>query len=277
MPMRLHSLFLFLFFTMLSLLEAGDSRIRKLSLPITDEIQRADLYFVSFYDKFKAVLILCPGVNAKGDKLIEENKWQKYARDHEVLLIGLSFASKVQDLQNGKGYYYSKRESGKLLLEGLQNLKADDVPLFLYGFSGGAQFVSRFVEWAPEKVTGWCAYSATWWDDPLKGTQSPPGIVACGQLDGIRHTASHDYFLKGRRLGKHWVWVSLKETGHEFCPALDDFIRSYFSLMLEQPKLEGDWYDIEFREKQTSGAHPLMKVWLPDKSLFPLWRRLHSP
>jgi pimeloyl-ACP methyl ester carboxylesterase len=167
-------------------------------------MDRADLYFVLPIDHPKAVLVLSPGVNVSGESLIRSPAWQQFAQQNHLGLVGLSFSSPEKMILDGTGYYYASKGSGEKLLEGIRKIYGKDLPLLLYGFSGGAHFTSRFEEWAPSRVIAWCADSAGWWDEPKLSAITPPGIVACGENDP-RYGASLSYFKQGRAAGKPWL------------------------------------------------------------------------
>lgn len=246
-------------------------------------MDRADLYYVLPIDHPKAVLVLSPGVNGSGENFVRSPAWQQFAQQNHLGLVGLSFASPEKAIHDGTGYYYASKGSGDKLLEGIRNIYGRDLPLFLYGFSGGAHFTSRFEEWAPSRVIAWCADSAGWWDMPKPSGISPPGIVACGENDP-RYGASLSYFKQGRAAGKPWLWVSLPKIGHQASPALEEFARKYFEAVLKRGGSSGlsggVWLDVDTKKVITESeamAVPSESGWLPDPSLIDHWRKIHEP
>ncbi len=265
--------------------------IEKVSLRPATDMQRADLFAWKPSQQPKAVLVLCPGCNGSGEGLIRQRVWQEFAKKHRLGLMGLSFASDVSLLTSGRGYYYASQGSGGLLLDGIRKIYGRETPLLLYGFSGGAHFTSRFVEWKPEQVIAWCAYSAGWWsppsrdrDEPKQAKKNPPGIVACGDYDE-RYGASLIYFKQGRALGKPWLWISLPKIGHSVPQQLEEFVREYFTEILKfngplNPKKDGIWLDIDQKteaEPDTVIQMPSVTAWLPDKKLLHGWTNIHEP
>jgi pimeloyl-ACP methyl ester carboxylesterase len=231
----------------------------------------------------KAILILSPGCNGSGEGLIRSPVWQEFALSNNIGLVGLSFASPEKALHDGTGYYYASKGSGDKLLEGIRKIYGKDLPLLLYGFSGGAHFTSRFEEWAPSRVIAWCADSAGWWDLPQHHTANPPGIVACGENDP-RYGASLSYFKQGRAAGKPWLWLSLPKIGHQASPALEDFARKYFEAVLKRGGCSalslGVWVDVDTKKvlsESEAKAIPSESGWLPDPSLTQDWRKIHEP
>jgi len=260
--------------------QAADN-IQKLSLPLVPYLDRADLYTLKLFAKPKAILILCPGVNENGRNWLEEPRWLKFAQEEHLDLAALSFASDGTLLRQGRGYYYASTGSGKLLLDGLNSEFPKNIPLLVYGFSGGAQFTSRFAEWDQARILGWCAYSADWWDQPVHHTFPSPGLVICGE-DDYRYGASLTYFKEGRSLGDPWLWVTVAHNGHAIAPEAEEFVRHYFSCLLAERRANqtSEWVDIDFKTKAPAALvkeQPSLTAWLPSNSLLSEWQTVHQP
>ena len=254
--------------------------VEKFSFPSSPDLQHADIYVAKTVEQPEAVLVLCPGCNGNGEVLITQPIWQDFAREHQLGLIGISFASDISLLTHGRGYYMASQGSGSILLDAVKTIYGRDLPLLLYGYSGGAHFTSRFVEWKPNRVKAWCAYSAAWWDEPKKSKSTPPGIVACGEYDVWRYCVSLAYFQQGRALGKPWVWISLPKTDHAPSAPLEDFIRAYFAELLENRTSSGIWVDIDQKEEVQeiqATSYPSLTAWLPHIRLLSMWKKIHEP
>lgn len=261
----------------MAVLPAADT-IETLRLDPAPNMTRADLQFVKTVSAPRAVLVLCPGCNGSGEDLVGSRKWNEFAKQHNLGLVGLSFASPIAAIHEEAGYYHVSNGSGEKLLEGIRKIYGRDLPLLLYGTSGGAHFTSRFEQWKPERVMTWCAYSAGWWDKPRPNSVAPPGIVACGEEDG-RYGASMIYFKQGRATGNPWLWVSLPKTGHTGSADLDNFVRSYFAVILSPQTTKPVWLDLDREEVIPSGEdiHPALIGWLPAEKLVDQWRNIHEP
>lgn len=239
----------------------------------------ADLYVVGVMSP-AAVLVLAPGCNGNGKALVASHVWQAFAQERNLALVGFSFVSESDDLHNGRGYYYADNGSGRLLLDALDRLFGTKQRIMLYGFSGGAHFVSRFAEWKPERVAAWCSYSAGWWDEPKPSEVMPPGIVACGEEDE-RLGASLSYFKQGRAAGKPWLWIGVLGNGHSPEGRVEAFVRDYFSAVLDGMAAGGGqtglWVDVEtgtIADEKIRKIHPTGTGWLPDAGLFSAWQSL---
>jgi hypothetical protein len=254
----------------------------KYALPLPADMERADLYAEKTVPSPVAVLVLCPGCNENGAKLLARPEWISFAKERRLGLVAISFASPMQTITDGKGYYIASAGSGQALLDGVRKIYGRDLPILIYGFSGGAHFTSSMEEWNPERVVAWCCYSAGWWQRPVSAENSPPGIVACGTKDD-RFQASLRYYLQGRALEKRWTWVALPNTGHTANPALDQFVRRYFATILEQeaktdaPQTKSVWYDIDSLQSvdaNTSRGSRQAAAWLPTAKLGEEWAAL---
>lgn len=226
------------------------------------------------------VLVLCPGMNSNGQHFLSEAPWVAFAQDHRLGMIAISFSSDPDLMYSSerKGYYWPEQGSGEALLDAIRETYGSDLPILIYGFSGGAQFASRFVEWAPERILTWAAYSAQFWDDPVQtASATPPGVIACGELDSARWFPSFSYFYMGREQGRPWTWVSLAETGHHRKGSFERFIRSYFASIIKSSNPEGATFaDIDTEEITTiSEVQPELLTWLPSKELLEDWKSIH--
>ena len=249
----------------------------ELSLPIVKDTTRAKLLYFPYNFNPEGILILASGYNSDGT-IIMEKEWIDFAQENKLILLGLSFASNVEDLKNGRGYYYPSKGSGKLLLDGIKQIYFKEIPIFLYGFSGGAHFVARFAEWVPDRVAGFCAYSAAWWDDPKSLKNAPLGIIACRENDE-RLGASLSYFLDGRKLNKKWVWVKIPDIGHSRSAKLESFVRDFFKCIIYKAAQNDVWVDITNGEtvfSNTSNLKTALTCHLPDKKLIITWKELNG-
>lgn len=256
----------------------GAQDVLTLRLDPAPGMSRAELQYLQPSDTPLAVLVLCPGYNGNGAKLIGDPEWRDFAKKHRLGLVGLSFTSPPEAIRDGTGYYYVAKGSGEKLLEGIRAIFGRDLPLLVYGTSGGAHFTSRFEQWRPDRVLAWCAYSAEWWDEPKKQSLSPPGIVACGERDSSRYGASLLYFKRGRATGLPWLWISLADTGHEPSPELDDFVRGYFATMLNGSLRKPSIVDIDEETIVTGDDFSaVLSAFLPSIDLLEPWQDVHSP
>ena len=128
--------------------------IQKYSFSLPANMDRADVYAIETVPRPENILVLCPGCNGNGEGLIKSHVWQKFAIENRLGLMGLSFSSpsKFHTSDSNRGYYHASQGSGQVLLDAVKKVYGHDVPLLLYGVSGGAHFTSRFVEWKPDRV-----------------------------------------------------------------------------------------------------------------------------
>lgn len=234
-----------------------------------------------------AVLVLIPGMNGDGSFFLKEPKWVEFAKKNHLGVVALSYSSSEIDLYgNRRGYYYPEQGSGKALIDSIKSIYQKDLPLLLYGFSGGAQFTSRFVNWMPKRIIAWCAYSAQFWDYPTEGTQTTQarGIVACGDLDAFRWQPSFDFYYQGRKNGLHWIWVNISNTGHNRNSDFEQFVRDFFDEELNihfARKAPGkDVYaNLSDASNQISGdlEQPELTCPFRTQQLLDQWKKIQAP
>lgn len=263
--------------------QAAPQRVERVSVPIPEGMQRSDVLIWRSVPHPRAVLVFVPGSNGSSEGFVKDPEWQRFAEKQQLGLAGVSFASDLDLVSEGKGYYFPRQGSGKALLDCLRKAYGKELPILMCGFSAGAYFTSRFVEWKPARIISWCAYSAGDWEFPAENSNvSPPGIVACGEMDPWLG-ASLIYFKQGRAVGKPWLWVSVANTGHAGNPQLNSFIRDYFEAILAShgkldTRANGVWIDVDREETVDPASEPpSVTGWLPSPRLLDTWRKLHQP
>ena len=244
-------------------------------LHATEELSKSDVFSNRLGEHPSAVLLLCPGQNESSKEMIRQKEWILYEGENGLALAGYHFESPDELLRSGKGYFVAEKGSGKALLDGLKHHGAEDLPIYLYGFSGGAHFAMSFAAWAPEKVAGFCAYSFGWSSPPPERLRCP-ALIVCGEHDGQRYGSTLTYFQDGRRQGKPWVWVSLGQKDHSTSKELDQFVRKYFTSLIRH---EGTPILVDNYTKKVVKGDPkdIHFSVLPSAGLLEEWRRIHHP
>jgi hypothetical protein len=85
--------------------------IEKISLPLNRQLQRADLYFLKLTERPVAILVLCPRFNENSKDWIENPVWQTFAREHNLDLVGLFFASDGELLKQVAAIWPGRRRN----------------------------------------------------------------------------------------------------------------------------------------------------------------------
>jgi hypothetical protein len=240
-------------------------KITTVRLPLIPGMTRAELKHDTLPPQCAGILLLCPGFNQDGEYLIREQGWRDLAKKHQLLLVALSFASKEGDLSSSvqRGYYYVEKGSGKVLLDGLKKIAGKELPISMFGFSGGAHFTHRFVYKNPTKVKVWCAYSFGWFAEAPKAVSAkPPGIFVCGLKDE-RLASTRNAFLSARRAQWRAAWLGVPNSGHSVVPGAATQVRQFFEDVLSMKSTDsGHWVDIP----KTNGFEKLsVKSWAPGK------------
>lgn len=234
-----------------------------------------------------AVLVLAPGMNTDGAFFLKELPWMAFAKRNNLGVIALNYSSSAEDLfDNRKGYFYPEHGSGKALLDEIRRVYGKDLPIILYGFSGGAHFVSRFVDWCPDRIIAWCAYSAQFWDYPPKGTKltKARGIVACGDKDGLRWQPTFAFYYQGRKDKRPWIWVSISNTAHNRSAKFENFVRQFFGEELAiwrgDKKPDKDiYFDISNTSNELLLISEQTELQCPfrSKELLESWKKIQAP
>lgn len=241
------------------------------------EISGAEIYVFDEVANPVGALVLCPGQNCSSREQLDLPAWREFARRERLVLVGICFQSADSDLKSGRGYYMAGRGSGTLLEEGLRRAGLEEVPLLLYGFSGGAHFARSFASFRPDRVMAFCAYSFAWSSPPASDLKCP-ALIVCGEADGTRYGSTVEYFQSGRSMGMPWTWVSLEETSHRPHAGLDDFVRTYFSAILaESPKNEIRVDNMTECVVTNRADNDVATSVLPSEALLEAWKEIHHP
>ncbi len=236
----------------------------------------------------EAVLVLAPGLNDDGSYFLKEEPWLEFAKRNKLGIIAINYKSDEDDIygEEKKGYYWPDQGSGQALLDEIKRVYGKDFKIVIYGFSAGAQFAGRFIEWTPDRIIAWCAYSAQFWDYSYMGGKTKArGIVACGDADGYRWQPSFAFFYKGRQDGRPWIWVSNSNTGHNRSAKLENFIREFFDfeLLIYRNEIHEPHVDIiaDISTKDeipdlTLTEQPALTNVFRTKKLYETWKKIHE-
>jgi poly(3-hydroxybutyrate) depolymerase len=104
--------------------------------------------------------------------------WRSHAEREGFVLVCPSFPPGYQRLEAG-----ADADLTDILDEVARDQPAIRQPVFLVGFSGGAQFVHRWAFRHPDEVCGVAALSAGSYDPPPAGARGVPFLVAVGSAD----------------------------------------------------------------------------------------------
>ena len=259
-------LFLAGIFLLLSGLLQRQNHIIFTKLPNIPGVIEAGIYVFEPSPKTpQGILVLANGYNNTHGNLIREREWQMFAQEHQLVLIEIAFVSHEEDLINGKGYYYASNGSGALLLKAIDDKFPRNLPLLMFGYSGGGHYVARFQAWKPERVKGWATYGVGWWDETVSNVENiqPPGLIICGD-DDLRFSACFRFYQHGIEQGRKLLWLGLKDSGHYISPHILPFIQDYFDGLMQNDIL--DW--------QMLKKGNTIYGWLPNGKLLDEYQKL---
>ena len=245
---------------------SGAPGIKTLVLRPATGMTRAELKYYTPPKDCVGALVLCPGWNGDGAHWIKNDHWQTFAKKQKLAVVGLSFAS-AEDPYGARGYHHAEKGSGKLLLEGIQQiLQRDNAPVVLFGFSRGGQFVHAMASQFPARVRVWGITGA----GPTQAAagEMPPGVIACG-LEDTNAGHSRETFFSGLRAKQRVCWLGIPNSGHRIEAKAETWVRDFFGAVLTQPPgATGIWEEGEF-ERGLEGF--LIRVWFPDEKIKKAW------
>jgi len=265
--------------------KAGSSSTFCLALaPVIEFPPKGDIHKARFEFQIpanpEAVLVLIDGQNMPPTALSQDPKWLVFARANHLALCGVQFVSDDQILALWRGYYDVPAGSGDLLLRALDKAGLKGKPLVMFGISGGARFINSFLEWKPELVRAWSAYTVENWCPPVAGRALPPGIVACGQYDDSRYGGCLRFVQEARKLHQPVAWVSLHQVPHQRYIPLEDFTREFFADVLH-PAPNAKPLTVDYiKETEVTPTLPwqyTLSCVLPSRDLLSDWRTLNEP
>ncbi len=227
----------------------------------------------------RGIVVFVPGRSGQGAGLLAERAWSTFARDNGLILAEFAFAPDPEAESHGTNYCDTAMGSGTIALEGLKKLGAGRVPVFMYGFSDGANFTASFAENFAKSLKGWCAASC---EGEIKAVapdyvkiDRPCGLMFCGSEDPVLDAESA-FYESGRSATRLWTWAVQDGHAHSRSPELEEFVRKYF-LSLLRTGVDGVWVDLMTGEKSESDdekADRSQQTWLPSEQLIEPWKKL---
>lgn len=159
----------------------------------------------------------------KGDGAAGLKSWT--TKFDNVIVVGPTFPS------NNPYYQMLEGDSDAQLLLLHRDLSKEfklHQQMFLYGFSGGAQYVHRFASRYPEAVIGVSANSGGTWDNEPSPKAKFPWVVSCGLKDLKHSTASAPgsridcfrAFYQAINNGNFTVKPLVTDAGHSTAPEM---------------------------------------------------------
>lgn len=208
-------------------------------------------YWLGFphgYDPAKTYWLVAAahGAGGTGEQM---RSWQMPGPRTDYIVVAPSYPGNQKD-----GFYQTLGGGSDTQLIGLfQQLKTKyhlRDQLFLYGFSGGAQFSHRFAMAHPELVVGCSAHSGgSWGPEVAKGAMGIPMFFSCG-LDDIQPSVPG-------------ALPRIEEAERYFTSVLQKtmFVKlRYWEGMAHQPSPEIPRLTAELFELSTTGLYPHQRI-----------------
>ncbi|MGD9582003.1 MAG: alpha/beta fold hydrolase [Vampirovibrionia bacterium] len=116
----------------------------------------------SINNRIKPDLLICvPGLSGNGRYFVNDI-FKQFAQNNQFIIVAPSFIFNNTDFKNKKSYQYPEKWSGKALLNIIDKLNNSGYRTkdnYFYGFSAGAQFITRFALLKPDKCKAVIAHA----------------------------------------------------------------------------------------------------------------------
>jgi hypothetical protein len=161
--------------------------------------------------------VVLRGNSVGGDTrgICTETEWQAIAQHYGLALVGMKGFENFMSEGEGQVLLNMVEEcggTGKLDRAELKN-----APIFIYGFSNGAQIAYDFTCWKPERVLGFVSNKGGYFNSQAASAaaRAVPGLMISGSSDTLnRKIALRGMFEAGRSLGALWSYCNDEGVGH---------------------------------------------------------------
>jgi predicted esterase len=170
-------------------------------------------------------LVVVLGTVNPVDDIVGDPRWRRFCLENRCALIAPGFVHNEADWRARRSFQYPGVWSGEALVSILeaeaQNADIDPGGVFLFGFSGGAQFAHRFALLYPERVVAAHAHAAGEYTLPTRRV-SPSFLISVGSADDIRIAGAREFVRASEKRGIDVEFYLVDDLGH----ALDERVRS---------------------------------------------------
>jgi hypothetical protein len=186
------------------------------------EIAEFRLWVPQGIETIRAVLVLTPGSNGDGRNQVMDPRWEAYAIEHQLALVGV----RLRDRQPGifEDYVDVGRGSGDAFLTAMNNFAREanhpelaTAPFLLWGMSAGGEFNYEMALWRPERVVAFVVNKGGiyWHALASPAARAVPGIFFVGGTDlDSRIGTVFGLFALNRRGGAIWSFSVEPCVGH---------------------------------------------------------------
>ena len=248
--------------------------------------------------RIRAIVVLTPGSNADGRSDVADERWQSFASQNGLALVGVHMRDRPHPNPSVEDYVDASRGTGAVLESALAELAAQsehsevaEAPLLLWGFSAGGEFNFEFVAWKPERVAAFVVNKGGVYYSRLlsAGARRVPGLFFTGGRDlESRTTTINDLFGVNREQGALWGLAPEPEAGHEVGHSrevamifFEDVLRTRLSGSRLAPLEEAAGFvgDLTTRQYARAGVDPpaVPTAWFPTERVAQAWSALQVP
>lgn len=226
----------------------------------------------------RGVLVLAAGKEAFTRTLAADDPWRQFAEENRFALVSVAVGDEKMAKDKlppprSSDMVVKVKDAETLLAQALKLSRLEDRPIYLYGTREGADLVLRAVEGKIPNISAWAVHGASAFPAPARET--PYGIVAAADLDGLSFDAAR-WYAEGLRIrGAQSAWISLPGVFKERVD-LEELVRRSFAAMTNPNRVPVLVHNrrkeaIKFREG--AGATSV----LPAADLIKMWSDLHQP
>ncbi|MFH1778258.1 MAG: alpha/beta fold hydrolase [Candidatus Omnitrophota bacterium] len=149
------------------------------------------------------VLVCVPGLSGDGKQFVN-NVFKNFAHKEKFVIIAPSFKFDEENFQSNSSYQYPSAWSGKALLKIIEKVERQNYitlsKIYLFGFSAGAQFSSRFALLWPERCRACAVHAAGGYTMPERKIDVIFFVTVC-RGDSRRLSKAEKFYDTARRLG----------------------------------------------------------------------------
>ena len=152
--------------------------------------------FSPFYDftSPSPILVVIEGMHNPGQKIISNDLWRKFCLDNGCALVVPEFHHDEEQWKNSQSFQYPQIWSGEALnrifTKEAQRANLDKSRVFIFGFSAGAQFATRYALYAPKRTIAVAAHAAGSYTNPKEKIPTSflisVGLQDTNRIDGAR-------------------------------------------------------------------------------------------
>jgi len=243
-------------------------------LPVSAAFPVGEMLITKTVDAPHAALVICADRPGFAPRIAHDQAWRDFAIKNNLLLVTLDFHYDRYP-KDEKGFRQTLLLNRTAILNGLKKAGLEHMPLLVYGTASGGNLAFTCASLDDSHILGWAGYTDSALGDQIERDKRP-GLMICDYEEAEARPALQQAFGNGRAQNKNWTWLSVAAPVQTRGDKVNDFVRSYFSTLLQANRDPSYFSNDDFRElsKTDCMISPPSSSWLPDKSLLKSWKNL---